>query len=195
MSDKCHSNPSTWYDFPFKHRSGVAFNTPKFHCNELHENEGLHEPFLEWMMSKLIYELHMTLVLHLFSNSHKVMRTMRLVKSNMSRPWNRFYNWTMVRCLQQLFYFVVAGWKMGLTTKATPLINEMRQVFYLQIFIACYMNSMNPWFSLHKFSRCFFGVSQRHLGGRLYWGRSLEVDELLHTHMMITLRPMVLCLG
>jgi hypothetical protein len=55
VGDGCHSNPSTYYDFPFKHKSGVAFNAPKFHCNELQENEGIHEPFFKWMMSRLIY--------------------------------------------------------------------------------------------------------------------------------------------
>jgi hypothetical protein len=50
------------------------------------------------------------------------------------------------------------------------------------------MNLMNPLFSLHKFNRFFFGMSQRRLGGKLYLGRSLKVDGLLQTRMMNTLK-------
>jgi hypothetical protein len=84
---------------------------------------------------------------------------------------------------------------MGLTIEATPFINKMKQVFYLQIFVTCCMNLMNPLFSLHKFNESFFEMTQRHLGGKLYLGRSLEVGRLLQTCMMIALKCAMLRLG
>jgi hypothetical protein len=38
------------------------------------------------------------------------------VKSNILGHWRRFWNWIfMVTCFHLLFYFIVVGWKKGLT--------------------------------------------------------------------------------
>ncbi len=52
-----------------------------------------------------------------------------------------------------------------------------------------------PFVFLHKFNMCFFGVNQRHLGGKLYLGGSLKVNRLLQTRMMTALRCTMLCMG
>jgi hypothetical protein len=39
-----------------------------------------------------------------------------LIKSNILGHWRRFWNWIfMVTCFHLLSYFIVVGWKMGLT--------------------------------------------------------------------------------
>jgi hypothetical protein len=64
---------------------------------------------------------------------------------------------------------------MGLTIEETLLTKEMMLVSFLQILSICCMNFMNLLIFPHKFSKCFFGVSPRHHGGRLSFIRSLEV--------------------
>jgi hypothetical protein len=56
---------------------------------------------LELTMNKIICWLHMHLVLHLFSNSHKGVKMLCWVRSNMLGPWKRFCSWIMVQWLHQ----------------------------------------------------------------------------------------------
>ncbi len=74
---------------------------------------------------------------------------------------------------------------MGLIIEETLLTKEMMLVSFLQILGTCCMNLMNPLFFLHKFSKCFSGVSPKHHGGRLPFIGSLEVSKLWQTHMII----------
>jgi hypothetical protein len=112
----------------------------------------------------------MILVLHLFSNNHKGVKMMYLVKSNTwLGPWKKVCNFIMVQQLHHLCRFITFGWYMGLTIKATPPRNEMMQDFYLQIsitqththtYIHIYMSLMNHLFFMHKFSMFFLKWSK-----------------------------------
>jgi len=53
------------------------------------------------MMNKIICWLHMIMVLHLFYNSHKGVKMLCWVISNMLGPWKRFCSWIMVQWLHQ----------------------------------------------------------------------------------------------
>lgn len=83
--------------------------------------------------------------------------------SNMLRSWSRFCNWIMVPCLHPLCYFVVVGWRMGLTIEANPPTNVMMLTFCLQNFDMCWMNLMNLFFP-KQVQQCSFGVTPRHYG-------------------------------
>ncbi len=91
------------------------------------------------------------------------------------------------------FLFCCSWVKNGTNNKVTPLINEMRQVSYSQILVTCYINLMNPWFSLHKFSRCFFWNEPNTpwwkvvLGNepRSWWVVAYTYDDNIETHGVV----------
>ncbi len=81
--------------------------------------------------------------------------------------------------------------KNGTDNRSNPIYKQDEAGFLLANFRHLLHEFDEPFFSFHKFNRYFSRVSQRHLGGKLYLGRSLKVDGLLQTCMMITLKCMV----
>jgi len=86
--------------------------------------------------------------------------------------------------------------KNGTNNKGSPTYKRDDARFLLANFHhMLHMSLMNLLFFLHKFSKRFFGMNQRHHGEKLCLGGNPKAIKLLWTLMMIALTHEVLCLG
>jgi hypothetical protein len=86
--------------------------------------------------------------------------------------------------------------KNGTNNKGNPTYKRDDVRFLLANFHhMLHMSLMNLLFFLHKFSKHFFGMNQRHHGEKLWLGGNPKAIKLLWTLMMIALTHEVLCLG